>query len=312
MDWGTTKPRQGDVLEECRLRRYALLQRECAARDVDVLALGHHLEDQAETLLMRLSRRSNLRGLSCMRRIAEYGTSPPTLVLWRPCLDINKVRVQKYDKTLFKNKFQPAPIARQSELRQVCIDNALRWVEDPTNANEQYRRVRARRLLARLSERGCATHRLAALSDHCAMIDDALGASATSSLRCIARDARLRAPIDGDADDGDANGATSSRSSTAPMLVDADALLQLPPSVARRTLLALYARARDMTTTTTTTTTTTALPPNARELAHAMHTLRSNVRSAAETGGALRKTRGAPLSVFRLPSLPFEFVCRPE
>ena len=50
-----------------RNARYAFLERVRADRDLDCIAIGHHRDDQAETLLLHLLRGSGTDGLSGMR-----------------------------------------------------------------------------------------------------------------------------------------------------------------------------------------------------------------------------------------------------
>lgn len=95
---------------------------EAAARDArrgalmvpgaDVLALAHHADDQAETVLFRALRGAGVRGAAGMRVIVA---GEPTI--WRPLLDVP---------------------------RQVLLDYArnhqLRWVDDPSNGDVRFSR----------------------------------------------------------------------------------------------------------------------------------------------------------------------------
>ncbi len=69
--------------------RYDLMAAHAFAHDIDALVTAHHLDDQAETFLMRLKRGSGLDGLAA---IPEEGAWGP-LTLLRPLLDLPKARL---------------------------------------------------------------------------------------------------------------------------------------------------------------------------------------------------------------------------
>jgi tRNA(Ile)-lysidine synthase len=91
-----------------------------AAMDADVIALAHHLDDQAETVLINLLRGSGLRGASGMRALARFEEK----VIARPLLDIPRQAIEEY--------------ARR---------HRLQWVEDESNADEALTRNFVRRRL---------------------------------------------------------------------------------------------------------------------------------------------------------------------
>lgn len=94
---------------EARDARYRAL----GALDVDRVALGHHQDDLAETVLLHLLRGTGTRGLAGMaRRRGPYV---------RPLLDIPRT-----------------DLLRWAQVR------GLHWVEDPTNADPRYLRNRIR------------------------------------------------------------------------------------------------------------------------------------------------------------------------
>ncbi len=111
------------------------------------LALGHHLDDQAETLLLRLGRGSGLEGLAAMAPIAEL----PGLRLLRPLLEVPKARLE-------------ATLAARG----------LSWIEDPTNRDPSHARVRLRRLMPALAREGLTPARLAATAENLARARAAL------------------------------------------------------------------------------------------------------------------------------------------
>lgn len=79
-----------------RKQRYTLLTHACIEKNIRALFLAHHMDDQAETILMRLIEKSGPDGLAGMQKIAP---NPMTgsimdaekLILCRPFLNTPKV-----------------------------------------------------------------------------------------------------------------------------------------------------------------------------------------------------------------------------
>lgn len=91
-----------------------------AAAAAAVVWLGHHADDQAETLLLALSRGAGLPGLAAMpARFERDGVA-----FERPLLGV------------------PGP-----QIRQWLRDQGITWVEDPTNADTAFTRNRIRHAL---------------------------------------------------------------------------------------------------------------------------------------------------------------------
>jgi tRNA(Ile)-lysidine synthase len=132
--WHGVKP-EANISAMARRARYDLMSRCCARRGLLHLALGHHLDDQAETFLLRLGRGSGADGLAAMAPIVEL----PALRLLRPLLGLPKARLE-------------------ATLRA----RGLNWVEDPTNRDPAQARVRLRRLLPAFAREGLTAARLAA------------------------------------------------------------------------------------------------------------------------------------------------------
>ena len=110
------------IQERARGARYALLGKWMEERRLAALATAHHVEDQAETFLMRLARGAGVRGLAAMRAAAVV---PETdLPLLRPLLGW-----------------------RRAELEAICVEAEVEPAADPSNADEQFERVRVRRAL---------------------------------------------------------------------------------------------------------------------------------------------------------------------
>jgi tRNA(Ile)-lysidine synthase len=137
--WTGTKPSSG-LQEAARNARYSLLAdlgwRHGAAGAVAIVT-AHTEDDQAETLLMRLARGSGLDGLTGMSpsRILHEDAS---CRLVRPLLRVPRARLEA---TLTANK--------------------LGWIEDPSNACDQFERVRLRKARDQLAEIGLTSDKLA-------------------------------------------------------------------------------------------------------------------------------------------------------
>jgi len=118
----------GNLQGKARKARYELISAWAERKGVDVVALGHTQDDQAETVLMRMARQSGVDGLSGMpRRFERHG------VTWiRPFL---------------------FGLGR-SELRDYLNSRDITWCDDPSNDDDTYERVRARRAAACLAEIG--------------------------------------------------------------------------------------------------------------------------------------------------------------
>ncbi len=112
--------RRGDSVEAAaRAARYA----EFARQGCDYVALAHHRDDQAETLLLQLLRGAGVKGLAAMPLLRDGGRSssliphPSSLRVLRPLLDVTRDEILEYAK---KRK--------------------LKWVEDESNRDVAFQR----------------------------------------------------------------------------------------------------------------------------------------------------------------------------
>ncbi|NIA70487.1 tRNA lysidine(34) synthetase TilS [Pelagibius litoralis] len=157
--WDGVKP-TASRQAAARDARYALLSRACEARGIFHLALAHHLEDQAETFLLRLGRGSGLDGLAAMAPVVENAN----LRLLRPLLTVPK-----------------------EQLVESLRTHELGWIEDPSNTNEVFARVRMRRLLPELAREGMSADRLGSATQHLARARAALEVDVAAVLARAAR-----------------------------------------------------------------------------------------------------------------------------
>lgn len=90
--------RRDGVEQAARIQRYAALGELCRRHEVPLLLTAHHLDDQAETVLLQLLRGSGVAGLSGME---QSNTAPdllgdPALVIARPMLGVARVDIEQY------------------------------------------------------------------------------------------------------------------------------------------------------------------------------------------------------------------------
>lgn len=149
LPWAGATPRSG-LQEKARLARYRLLAEAAAKAGASHILTAHTLDDQAETVLMRLLRGSGPTGLSGMARETRLGE----LTLTRPLLEIPKARLLA---TLRKAK--------------------IPFIEDPSNRDPRFARVRMRRLMPTLVEEGLDATRLAVLARRLRRAEAALEAT---------------------------------------------------------------------------------------------------------------------------------------
>lgn len=134
LQWSGEKPGAA-VQEEARKARYALMAAYCREQGIAHLFLGHHRDDQAETVLFRLAKGSGLDGLAGMQGVQAYDEG---LTLLRPFLWFSK-----------------------EELVVTCGEMGVDYVRDPSNENAAFARVRLRQSAEILAEEGLSAKRLA-------------------------------------------------------------------------------------------------------------------------------------------------------
>ncbi|HEY8591931.1 MAG TPA: tRNA lysidine(34) synthetase TilS [Sphingomicrobium sp.] len=111
------------VQERARSERYRLLGNWADERGLAAILTGHHLDDQAETVLMRLARGAGAKGLAGMRAVADI-----------PGCSVRVVR--------------PLLGWAHAELQAICTSVGVDPLLDPSNADDRFERVRVRNALA--------------------------------------------------------------------------------------------------------------------------------------------------------------------
>jgi len=114
----------GDGLEAAaRESRYKGIEKVRKKLSASFVLLGHNLDDQAETVLLGLARGSGLRSIAGMEKIDSERK------LLRPLLGIPR-----------------------QDLRKACLDQGIKFWDDPHNKDVKFARVRVRKLAGKLEE----------------------------------------------------------------------------------------------------------------------------------------------------------------
>jgi tRNA(Ile)-lysidine synthase len=117
----------GNLQDQARRSRYELISAWARGAGLDAVALGHTRDDVAETFLMRLAREAGVGGLAAMAARFERDG----MVFHRPLLE-----------------------ASREALRAVLVRRGVVWVEDASNEDAGFERVRARQVLEALGPLG--------------------------------------------------------------------------------------------------------------------------------------------------------------
>jgi tRNA(Ile)-lysidine synthase len=144
---GTIDDPSSALQAKARALRYGLMGEAMAQRDIDVLLTAHHLDDQAETVLMRLARGSGVSGMG--------GMAPFTLrhgiTLARPLLHVTR-----------------------SELEAFIGAIDVEPINDPSNHNMNFERVRWRKFMPALNEAGMSAEKIGISATRLRRADQAL------------------------------------------------------------------------------------------------------------------------------------------
>ena len=149
--WEGAKPVTG-IQEAARNVRYKLLADCARANACQAIVTAHTLNDQAETVLMRLIRGSGLQGLQAMSNVSEIENLP----LLRPFLHFEHERLR-------------------ANLREASIA----WCEDASNQDGRFLRPRLRKLMPLLEKEGLDSARLEKFAKKIARANAALDKSAS-------------------------------------------------------------------------------------------------------------------------------------
>ena len=144
LKWIGQKP-IANIQDEARAARYRLMGQWCKDNEISHLFLAHHMQDQAETFLIRLFRGSGVDGLSAMKKNSEFPTAQKSNnfpKVYRPLLGVNKESLEKY-----------------------LLNINQKWIEDPSNNNDKFTRVQVRDLLQNNVIKGFDAARLSSTAE---------------------------------------------------------------------------------------------------------------------------------------------------
>ncbi len=158
--WEGEKPLNG-IQAAARDARYQLMEDWCLENGITDLFVGHHQNDQAETFMMRLVRGSGVDGLSAMQTVSTIGN----LRILRPLLPVPKDALVAY-----------------------LEERDLSWVEDPSNKDASFDRVKMRNAMEVLKAIGLTPDRLSQTAQSMQRVRNCLE---TMTERWLVRHAKL-------------------------------------------------------------------------------------------------------------------------
>ena len=133
LNWSGKIPKS-NIQQNARNIRYHLISKYCSKNKIKYLVTAHHLDDQIENFFIRLFRGSGLTGLSSMAETVSYNSN---LKIVRPFLS-------------FKKK----------DLKYVTLKFFKTYIEDPSNKNEKFLRVRIRKYRRNMEKEGLDTNKI--------------------------------------------------------------------------------------------------------------------------------------------------------
>ncbi len=152
----------GNLQDQARRARYGLIADWANARGIGHVAVGHTADDQAETFLIELARGAGIDGLSAMRPLWERDG-----VCWA----------------------RPFLAERRSTLRACLERRGIGWVEDPSNADDRFQRIKARRTLTELAPLGITADVLSGVVTRLTQARQVVAMAASDAAHRIAREA---------------------------------------------------------------------------------------------------------------------------
>jgi len=126
LTWKGKKPSK-NIQSLARIKRYELMYKRCDKYKIKNILIGHHQDDLFENFFIRLLRGSGLKGLISLDKENKIGDKN----LLRPLLDQKKEDLVFLSKNVFNF-----------------------YIQDPTNNDEKYQRIKIRKLIKELQKNG--------------------------------------------------------------------------------------------------------------------------------------------------------------
>ena len=133
LNWKGKIP-SSNIQRNARNMRYSLLSNYCHKKKIKYLITAHHMDDQIENFFIRLLRGSGLAGLSSMSDSVNYNNN---LKIIRPFLSLKKRDLKYVTQNFFKT-----------------------YINDPSNKDEKYLRVRIRKYRKSMEKEGLDTNKI--------------------------------------------------------------------------------------------------------------------------------------------------------
>ena len=133
LNWKGLVPKS-NIQKNARNIRYSLMSNYCLKNNIKYLVTAHHIDDEIENFFIRLLRGSGLTGLSSMSEITNYNNN---LKIVRPFLNFKK-----------------------EDLRYVTLSYFKNYIEDPSNKDEKFLRVRVRKYRKDMEREGLDTRKI--------------------------------------------------------------------------------------------------------------------------------------------------------
>jgi len=134
LTWRGKKP-SSNIQAIARDKRYSLLTDQCHKDKIDFLLLGHHVDDLYENFFIRLLRGSGLKGLTSFGEKSEFKKDGVEIL--RPLINFKKKDLIYLTEKVFNF-----------------------YIKDPSNLNDNFKRIVIRNLIDRLKKEGLNIEKL--------------------------------------------------------------------------------------------------------------------------------------------------------